>query len=520
MPAVLEVKNLRAGYSGREILKGVSFTVNADDFFAIIGPSGSGKSTLIRCVNRLVEPDSGEVLFNGTDILQLDQTALRHTRRNIGMIFQEFNLIERLSVIDNVLTGRLGYTGTLRSLFRVFTKDDIKQALMLLDRVGLGEHVDKRADRLSGGQRQRVGIARALIQNPRLLLVDEPTSSLDPKISREVMGLIREMAREFHVPVLCNIHDVELATEFCTRVIGLQDGRQKIRRQSGQTRQARAAGNLCDGGALNDTSLDVRVAAMAAVRGRARAQRYTGYFAIFAVVVWSIYAIVIADTDWSRILNGRLMATLGRFMELDYKLIPDLLAPTIETIVMATLATLAGLVLSIPVAWLGASNITPVGKSSYVVGRFLMTMSRSVHEIVWALIFVSAVGLGALAGVLAMAVRSVGFISKTIAEAIEDVDPKPIEAVRAAGGNRFQILIFAILPQIVPVFLGNMIFEWDINIRRSTIMGLVGAGGLGLALFRQMAMFNYGGIATVVVAVLCLILFGEVVSYYARKAVI
>jgi phosphonate transport system ATP-binding protein len=234
MQAVLEVKNLHAGYAGREILKGVSFTVNADDFFAIIGPSGSGKSTLIRCVNRLVEPSSGEVLFNGRDILKLDQTALRHTRRNIGMIFQEFNLIERLSVIDNVLTGRLGYTGTLRSLFRVFTRDDIKQALTLLDRVGLGEHVDKRADRLSGGQRQRVGIARALIQNPKLLLVDEPTSSLDPKISREVMGLIREMAREFHVPVLCNIHDVELATEFCTHVIGLQDGIKKFEGNPGE----------------------------------------------------------------------------------------------------------------------------------------------------------------------------------------------------------------------------------------------------------------------------------------------
>jgi phosphonate transport system permease protein len=207
-------------------------------------------------------------------------------------------------------------------------------------------------------------------------------------------------------------------------------------------------------------------------------------------------------------------------MEFDYKLIPDLLEPTLETIVMATLATLAGLVMSIPVAWLGASNITPLGQTSYMVGRFLMTMSRSVHEIVWALIFVSAVGLGALAGVLAMAVRSIGFISKTIAEAIEDVDPKPIEAVRAAGGTRFQILIFAILPQIVPVFLGNMIFEWDINIRRSTIMGLVGAGGLGLALFRQMAMFNYGGIATVMLAVLVLVLFGEVVSHYARRAVI
>jgi phosphonate transport system ATP-binding protein len=228
MHTVLEVRNLRAGYAEREILKGISFELKADDFFAIIGPSGAGKSTLIRCVNRLVEPKSGEVIFNGKDIVKLSLTELRVERRNIGMIFQEFNLIERLSVMDNVLTGRLGYTGTLRSVFRMFTREEIKQALLLLDRVGLTDHIDKRADRLSGGQRQRVGIARALIQNPKLLLVDEPTSSLDPKISREVMGLIREMAREFHIPVLCNIHDVDLALEFCDRIIGLQDGIKKF----------------------------------------------------------------------------------------------------------------------------------------------------------------------------------------------------------------------------------------------------------------------------------------------------
>ena len=228
MQPVLEVKNLRAAYGERQILKGVSFSLQADDFFAIIGPSGAGKSTLIRCVNRLVEPSGGEVIFNGRDIAKVPMPELREVRRNIGMIFQEFNLIERLSVIDNVLTGRLGYTGTLRSLFRAYTKADIEQALKLLDRVGLSEHVDKRADRLSGGQRQRVGIARALIQNPKLLLVDEPTSSLDPKIAREVMGLIREMAREFHIPVLCNIHDVDLACDFCSHVIGLQDGIKKF----------------------------------------------------------------------------------------------------------------------------------------------------------------------------------------------------------------------------------------------------------------------------------------------------
>jgi phosphonate transport system ATP-binding protein len=228
MTIALEVRNLRAGYADREILKGVSFAVAPDDFFAIIGPSGAGKSTLIRCVNRLVEPSGGEILLDGDDLVSISQRKLRAARRNIGMIFQEFNLIERLSVLDNVLTGRLGYTGTLRSLFRVFKRDDIARALSLLDRVGLSEHVHKRADRLSGGQRQRVGIARALMQNPRLLLVDEPTSSLDPKIAREVMALIREIARELRIPVLCNIHDVKLATDFCTHIIGLQDGVKKF----------------------------------------------------------------------------------------------------------------------------------------------------------------------------------------------------------------------------------------------------------------------------------------------------
>ena len=222
----LEIRNLTAKYSARgpEILKSVSFDVEDNDFFAIIGPSGAGKSTLIRCINRLVEPVAGEIFFEGRDVTKLNSKELRFLRRDIGMIFQEFNLIDRMSVMDNVLSGRLGYTGTIRSLFRAFKKADIQHALALLDRVGLIDHVDKRADELSGGQRQRVGIARALMQDPKLLLLDEPTSALDPKISREVMALILEMARELKVPCLCNIHDVNLALEFCNKIIGLQDG--------------------------------------------------------------------------------------------------------------------------------------------------------------------------------------------------------------------------------------------------------------------------------------------------------
>lgn len=150
----------------------------------------------------------------------------------------------------------------------------------------------------------------------------------------------------------------------------------------------------------------------------------------------------------------------------------------------------------------------------------MMTLSRSIHEIVWALFFVAAVGLGALAGVLAIAVRSIGFIAKMSAEAIEDLDPKPVEAIRAVGGSEFQVFLYAIIPQVLPTVIGVIIFEWEINIRRSSVLGLVGAGGLGLVFFRQLNTFNHPGVTTVILAVLLLVLFGEIVSYYVRKAII
>lgn len=241
---------------------------------------------------------------------------------------------------------------------------------------------------------------------------------------------------------------------------------------------------------------------------------------VVLAVLWSIQATVIADTDWSRI--GGLQSigkALGRFLDLDFGLIRHLPVPMLETFMMACLGTLLGCCFSLPVAWFGAFNVTPNRLIFYPLGRFLMTLSRSIHEIVWALIFVAAVGLGALPGILAIAMRSVGFISKITAEAIENIDPKPVEAIRAVGGNRFQVMYYGILPQILPVVLGTIIFEWDINIRRSAIMGLVGAGGLGLTFFRQMAMYNYGGMTMVILAILLLVILGELVSHYARKAV-
>lgn len=211
--------------TGDLALDKVSLEIPEGQVVGLIGPSGSGKSTLIRCINRLVEPSSGAVRLKGLELTTLNHAELRRARRRMGMIFQEFALVERLTVMENVLSGQLGYVGFWQSFWRRFPGEAVTQAFATLERVGLSEHVDKRADALSGGQRQRVGIARALLQNPDLLLVDEPTASLDPKTSRQIMRLITEVCTERGLAAIINIHDVALAQLFVRRIIGLRQGK-------------------------------------------------------------------------------------------------------------------------------------------------------------------------------------------------------------------------------------------------------------------------------------------------------
>ncbi len=224
--ATLQIRNLRKEYrAGQPVLKDISLTIGGTGITAIIGPSGTGKSTLIRCINRLVDPTSGEILFGGRDLAKLRGTELRVARRRIGMVFQEYNLVERLSVIENVLCGRLGYLPAWRAFLRRFPEADIERAFELLDQVGLGaDFATRRADKLSGGQRQRVGIARAVMQGPDLVLADEPTSSLDPKTSVEIMELMATLSAKRGIPIIVNIHNVDLARRFAGRVIGMSQG--------------------------------------------------------------------------------------------------------------------------------------------------------------------------------------------------------------------------------------------------------------------------------------------------------
>ena len=222
---MLEVRNLTKVYDdGTVALRDVSFTVEDGEFLIIIGLSGSGKSTLLRCINRLVEPTEGTVLWDDEDVTQADQGRLRQIRRQIGMIFQQFNLVKRSKVIQNVLSGRLGYVNQWESLFQRFSAEDRQMAMDALERMGITDQAQKRADELSGGQQQRVGIARALVQQPRMILADEPVASLDPVLAHSILLHLEDLNQNENITILCSLHYLDLVQRYATRVIGLRAG--------------------------------------------------------------------------------------------------------------------------------------------------------------------------------------------------------------------------------------------------------------------------------------------------------
>ena len=222
----LEIEHLTKIFpSGTRALEDISLEVRDGEFVSIVGLSGAGKSTLLRCINRLVEPTSGRILLDGVDVTAASGAELRRVRRRIGMIFQQFNLVKRSSVLTNVLSGRLGWVSPMQGLIGRFPPDDYRRAFANLERVGIPEKAYQRADTLSGGQQQRVGIARALMQEPRIILADEPVASLDPATSHSVMKYLEQVNREDGIMVLCNIHFLSLARRYATRVVALKEGR-------------------------------------------------------------------------------------------------------------------------------------------------------------------------------------------------------------------------------------------------------------------------------------------------------
>ena len=223
---MLRIEKLCKTYGqGTEALRGVSIVIEAGEFVVVLGKSGSGKSTLLRCINRLVEPTSGRIFLNDEEVTGASSRHLRQLRKKIGMVFQQYNLVSSCSVQTNVLAGRLASVSTAVSILNIFSKADIKKSRQVLDRLGIAEKDLDRADKLSGGQQQRVGLARALMQEPQLILADEPVSSLDPGTSRQIMDLLEDFNKQDGVAVICNLHLPSLAKEYGSRIIALNEGR-------------------------------------------------------------------------------------------------------------------------------------------------------------------------------------------------------------------------------------------------------------------------------------------------------
>ncbi|MGO4698148.1 phosphonate ABC transporter ATP-binding protein [Paenibacillus sp. 2TAB26] len=225
MTTLLEFKHVSKQYgSDTKALSNVNFAVNEGEFVSVIGPSGAGKSTLLRCINRMIEASSGEILFDNKNVLAINKKELKRLRTRIGMIFQHYNLVNRLSVFENVLHGRLGYKSTLAGVLGIYTEEEKVKAYGVLQILGLEEQVYKRCDQLSGGQKQRVGIARALIQDPKMLLCDEPIASLDPNASKVIMEHLRNICSTMGITVVVNLHQVDVALKYSDRIIGVNKG--------------------------------------------------------------------------------------------------------------------------------------------------------------------------------------------------------------------------------------------------------------------------------------------------------
>ena len=225
MPVIMSIENLNKEYSkGKSVLKDVNFEIKQGELLSIIGPSGAGKSTLLRSINRMIEPTSGKITFDNKNITNVKGRELRNMRTNIGMIFQHYNLVDRLSVFENVMHGTLGYKNSLQGIFSLYTESEKEEAIDIITELGIEEHIYKRCDELSGGQKQRVGIARALVQKPKIILCDEPIASLDPSSSRVIMEHLRKICSEKGITVIVNLHQVDVAKNYSDRIIGLNSG--------------------------------------------------------------------------------------------------------------------------------------------------------------------------------------------------------------------------------------------------------------------------------------------------------
>jgi phosphonate transport system ATP-binding protein len=415
---------------GVQALRGLDLTIEDGEFIVIVGLSGAGKSTLLRALNGLVPATGGSITVDDVEVVGASAAELRALRSQIGMIFQTFNLVNRTSVLNNVLMGRLGTVPVWRSTLGLWPADDRERAMQALERVGIVEKAYVRASNLSGGQQQRVGIARALVQEPSVMLADEPVASLDPVTSRQVMGDLQRINRDLGITTIVNLHYLDLAQEFGSRLVGLRDGELVF------------DGDITDvdddtfmeiyGRAISDDDLvgtegrpDVSEGGTARpVRPRPRLRTFGITAGLLAFTGFAAREVEFAVSTFWEVWNNPLWE---KFWPVPWDWVLDrsnVLDPLVETFQIAILATIVGCGLALPISF-AMSRLTAPNRPTYLVSRSVMNVVRAVPDLFWAKLLVTAVGIGAFAGTWALSVFSLAVMVKLFSETVDIRRPAP-----------------------------------------------------------------------------------------------
>ena len=465
-------------------------------------------------------------------------SQLRELRSQIGMIFQTFNLVKRTSVLNNVLMGRLHATSTWRSLIGWYKPADVEIAMQALERVDIVEKAYVRGSNLSGGQQQRVGIARALAQEPKMMLADEPVASLDPPTSHVVMRDLQRINRELGITMIVNLHFLDLAKVYGERIIGLRAG-ELVYDGTPPARDENVFRDIYGRSLTADDVLEAKIAGTAttALSSTTRPAKPTsspfmllGFLAFLVLTYLALskqfgIGLDVRELidDFGRVAhvlwrdnpnpakNGALRAQLGLYRpddRADDRDVPDGSYRRSHRLRRGPAHL---------VSRLARDDRRPVDA---FLTRSILNVVRAIPDILYALVFVAAVGIGPLPGILALILFNVGIVAKLLSETIDGVDPGPIEAARASGGNQIQNARSAVLPQVLPNYVAYSLYTFELNIRAATVVGLVGAGGIGRELFAQYKLFNWSNVAVIIVELFVLVFVIETVSIWLRRRLV
>jgi len=470
--AVIEIEALSMIYAQRiAALKQVTLRIAQGERVAIVGDSGSGKTTLLGCMTGRLTATEGTVRVEG----------------RIATIHQDLRLVRQRTALANVLHGAMGRMPCYRTCLP-FPRCERDQAVRLLQRVGMGHRIHARVGTLSGGEQQRVAIARALMQQPQVLLADEPVASLDPRNAGDIMQLLADLAKERRLTVVCVLHDHELAQRFAQRAIALDQGRVIF---DGPVRETRPLAECCacapeEINGLNHCSIEHCIKYQPDKAGSLHRLRYwsaaalAGVLAV-AVYVWAFMGLGIqprqlerAGTEMARFLASMIPGSMAEVQAIPWA---EISWSLVQTIQMSIIGTTLGVLIAWPMAALAARNVGPAGVR-YVM-RFILNTIRTIPSLIWALFFLAAVGFGSLAGVFALAAYSLGYLTKFFYEAFEAVDPGPPDALKEIGANGPQRFWHAVWPAARPAILSSSLFMLEYNVRAASVLGIVGAGGIG-----------------------------------------